>query len=105
MPTPLHHREGEFLKALGHPTRISVFELLSEREHTVREILAEVGVGASNLSHQLAALRRAGVVVYRREGSNLHYSLASPQVAELLSVARGILTTVLPVQAVCEGTP
>jgi DNA-binding transcriptional ArsR family regulator len=95
VPTPLHQLKGEFFKTLGHPTRIRVLELLSEREHSVSELLADVGVEASNLSHQLAALRRAGLVVCRREGSTVYYSLVSPQVAELLAVARRILTTVL----------
>ena len=95
MPTPLHQLKGEFFRTLGHPTRIRVLELLSEREHSVGEMLAEVGVEASNLSHQLAALRRAGLVVCRRDGSTVYYSLVSSQVAELLAVARRILTTVL----------
>lgn len=99
MPTPLHQLKGEFFKTLGHPTRVRVLELLSEREHTVGEMLTAVGLEASNLSHQLAALRRAGIVVCRREGSVVYYSLVSPQVAELLAVARTILTTVLSGQA------
>jgi DNA-binding transcriptional ArsR family regulator len=40
-------------------------------------------------------LRRAGLVITRKEGSNVYYSLTSPQVAELLAVARSILTGVL----------
>ena len=99
MPTPLHQLKGEFFKTLGHPTRVRVLELLSEREHTVGEMLTAVGLEASNLSHQLAALRRAGIVVCRREGAVVYYSLVSPQVAELLAVARTILTTVLSGQA------
>jgi DNA-binding transcriptional ArsR family regulator len=95
VPTPLHQLKAEFFKTLGHPTRIRILELLSEREHSVAEMLADVGIEASNLSHQLAALRRAGLVVCRREASTVYYSLVSPQVAELLAVARRILTTVL----------
>ena len=95
MTTPLHQLKAEFFKTLGHPMRIRVLELLSERDHSVAEMLAETGVEASNLSQQLAVLRRSGLVSARREASTVSYSLSSPQVAELLAVARGILTTLL----------
>jgi len=76
-----------------------VLELLSERERAVGEMLPEVGVEATSLSQQLAVLRRAGLVTARREGSAVYYALTSPQVAELLAVARRILTEVLSGQA------
>jgi ArsR family transcriptional regulator len=95
MATPLHQLKAEFFKTLGHPTRIRVLELLSERECWVGEMLPELGVEASNLSQQLAVLRRSGLVAARREGSTVYYSLTSPQVAELLEVARHILTRML----------
>ncbi|GEB58185.1 transcriptional regulator [Streptomyces gardneri] len=93
--TPLYQLKAEFFKTLGHPVRIRVLELLSEREHAVAEMLPEVGVEAASLSQQLAVLRKANLVVTRREGSNVHYSLTHPQIAELLRVARGILSGVL----------
>ena len=96
---PLYQLKAEFFKTLGHPARIRVLELLSEREHAVAEMLPEVGVEAANLSQHLAVLRRAGLVATRREGSSVVYSLTSPQVAELLRVARQILTGVLTGQA------
>ena len=99
MSTPLYQLKAEFFKTLGHPARIRVLELLSEREHAVAEMLPEVGVEAANLSQHLAVLRRAGLVATRREGSSVVYSLTSPQVAELLRVARQILTGVLTGQA------
>lgn len=92
---PLYQAKAEFFRTLGHPARIRVLELLSEREHAVAELLPEVGVEATNLSQHLAVLRRAGLVVTRKEGSTVHYSLTSPHVAQLLAVARQILTGVL----------
>ncbi|MDQ0958170.1 DNA-binding transcriptional ArsR family regulator [Streptomyces sp. B4I13] len=99
MSTPLYQLKAEFFKTLGHPVRIRVLELLSEREHAVAEMLPEVGVEPAHLSQQLAVLRRANLVVTRREGSTVYYSLTSPQVAELLRVARTILSGVLAGQA------
>ncbi len=95
MSRPLYQVKAEFFKTLGHPVRIRVLELLSQREHAVAEMLAEVEVEPANLSQQLAVLRRAGLVSTRKEGSNVYYSLTSPLFAELLAVARKILTGVL----------
>lgn len=95
MSKPLYALKAEFFKTLGHPVRIRVLELLSEREHAVAEMLPEMGIEPSNLSQQLAVLRRAGLVTTRKEGSTVYYSLTSPHVAELLAVARKILSGVL----------
>ncbi|PZG96288.1 transcriptional regulator [Streptomyces sp. NTH33] len=99
MTTPLYQLKAEFFKTLGHPARIRVLELLSEREHAVAEMLPEVGIEPAALSQQLAVLRRAGLVVSRKQGSTVHYSLTDPHVAELLRVARTILSGVLAGQA------
>lgn len=96
---PLYQLKAEFFKTLGHPARIRVLELLSEREYAVSEMLPEVGIESAHLSQQLAVLRRANLVVSRKEGSTVFYSLTSPHVAELLAVARRILTGVLSEQA------
>ncbi|HEY3258674.1 MAG TPA: metalloregulator ArsR/SmtB family transcription factor [Pseudonocardiaceae bacterium] len=95
MSRPLYQLKADFFKTLGHPARIRVLELLSVREHAVAELLPEVGIEAAHLSQQLAVLRRAGLVLTRKEGSTVYYSLTSPHIAELLAVARAILTGVL----------
>jgi DNA-binding transcriptional ArsR family regulator len=96
---PLYQLKAEFFKTLGHPARIRVLELLSDREHAVAEMLPQVGIEAAHLSQQLAVLRRANLVTSRKEGPTVYYSLTSPHVAELLAVARLILTGVLSGQA------
>ncbi len=96
---PLYQAKAELFKTLGHPTRIRVLELLSHGERPVAEMLAAIGVEATNLSQQLALLRRGGLVTSRKEGSTVVYALASPPVAELLAVARRILSEVLSGQA------
>ncbi|MER7674219.1 metalloregulator ArsR/SmtB family transcription factor [Kitasatospora sp. NPDC096128] len=99
MGAPLYQLKAEFFKTLGHPARIRVLELLSERECAVAEMLPEVGIEASHLSQQLAVLRRSNLVIARREGSTVYYRLTSPEVAELLRVARTILSGVISDQA------
>jgi DNA-binding transcriptional ArsR family regulator len=96
---PLYQAKAEFFKTLSHPVRIRVLELLAERDHAVAELLPQVGIEAAHLSQQLAVLRRMNLVVARREGSTVCYSLVSPRVAELLTVARRILSEVLASQA------
>lgn len=95
MATPLYMKKAEFFKTLGHPARIRVLELLSEGERSVGELLPEVGLEASHLSQQLGVMRRFGLVSTRKQGSAVYYALVSGDIAELLGVARKILTGVL----------
>ena len=95
MSRPLYQLKAEFFKTLGQPVRIRVLELLSIREHAVSELLATIEIEPANLSQQLAVLRRAGLVRTRKEGSAVHYSVTSPEVSQLMAVARSILTGVL----------
>jgi ArsR family transcriptional regulator len=95
VPVPLYQAKAEFFRMLGHPVRIRVLELLQDGPKAVRDLLAEIDVEASNLSAQLAVLRRSGIVTATREGSTVVYALAGGDVAELLRAARRILTELL----------
>jgi DNA-binding transcriptional ArsR family regulator len=100
VPVPLYQAKAEFFRTLGHPARIRVLELLSERDHAVVELLDAIDIEASNLSQQLAVLRRAGLVVQRREGHAAVYSIAVPEVRDLLLAARRILRGMIEDQQV-----
>lgn len=78
-------------KALGHPARVRILEVLVTGEHSVGELQPEVGLEASHLSQQLAVLRRAGLVATRKEGSTVIYTIRSPRVAQLLAAAKRLL--------------
>ena len=93
MPVPLYRSKAEFFKALGHPARIRLLELLSERDRAVHELRDAIEIEASSLSHQLAVLRQQGLVTQRREAGEVIYSLALPEVRDLLSAARSILVS------------
>lgn len=93
MPVPLYQAKAEFFRTLGHPARIRVLELLAECDRPVHELRGAIDVEASNLSQQLAVLRLAGLVTQRREAGEVIYSLALPEVRDLLAAARHILTT------------
>lgn len=83
---------AEFFRTLGHPARVRVLELLAEREHAVHELLEEIAIEPSNLSQQLAVLRRADLVASRREGGEVIYAIAAPGLRDLLASARRVLT-------------
>jgi len=95
MPVPLYQAKAELFRTLGHPVRIRVLELLQDGPKPVRDLLTEIDVEASNLSQQLAVLRRAGIVESTRAGSLVMYALSTPDVKDLLAAGRRILSTVL----------
>ena len=95
MTRPLYEAKAEFFRTLGHPVRIRVLELLSEREHAVHELLADIKVEPSNLSHQLAVLRRTGLIVQERRDGQVFYTIAAPEIRELLLSARSVLLDVV----------
>jgi len=95
VPIPLYQAKADFFRTLGHPARIRVLELLSERDHAVHELLDAIEIEQSNLSQQLAVLRRAGLVEQRRVGATVVYAISVPEVRDLLLAARTILAAVL----------
>ena len=72
MPVPLYQAKAELFRTLGHPVRIRVLELLSERDHAVHELLTAIELEPSSLSQQLAVLRRTGLVRQHREIGRAH---------------------------------
>jgi ArsR family transcriptional regulator, arsenate/arsenite/antimonite-responsive transcriptional repressor len=91
----LYQAKAEFFRTLGHPVRIRVLELLQDGPLPVRDLLARIDIEASNLSQQLAVLRRAGIVTATREGSTVVYALSSEDVVKLLKAARQILADMI----------
>lgn len=98
MGVPLYQAKAEFFRTLGHPARIRILELLSERDHAVHELLEQIDIEPSNLSQQLAVLRRSGLVVSHRHGNEVVYSVSVPEVRDLLLAARRILSGLIEVQ-------
>jgi DNA-binding transcriptional ArsR family regulator len=95
MSEPLYKLKAEFFKTLGHPARVRILELLVESDRSVSELQPDVGLEFSHLSQQLGVLRRAGIVTATKRGNSVIYSMASPDMSELLAVARKVLTGLL----------
>jgi rhodanese-related sulfurtransferase/DNA-binding transcriptional ArsR family regulator len=77
-------------KAMASGRRAEIVELLSQGERTVDEIAAAIDQTVANTSHHLRTLARAGLVRTRREGTWVHYSLASGDVAAMWSAIRRV---------------
>ncbi len=88
---PISEAKADLFKALAHPARVRVLEVLADGERADGEIQALVGIEASNLSQQLAVLRRAGIVTTHKQGSTVIYALRDPATVELLAVAKRVL--------------
>lgn len=86
----LQQFKADFFKALAHPLRIRILELLSEGDKSVNELQSLIGSEGSAVSQQLAILRSKNVVYGTKYGNKVMYSLQDPMIIELLSVARQI---------------
>jgi rhodanese-related sulfurtransferase len=86
----LFERLAEVAKALGSGRRTEIVDLLAQGERSVEEVAVELDQSVANTSHHLRALARAGLVVTRRDGTRIHYRLASERVGELWAAMRDV---------------
>jgi DNA-binding transcriptional ArsR family regulator len=89
----------EFFKVLGEPNRLRIVGFLAQREYTVEQLAAALGVGVSTASHHLARLARAGLVSARSES---YYSLYSLQTGALSGMAKELLAQAQPARPASE---
>ncbi len=82
--------KAELFKALGHPVRIRILELLRSGERTVSDLQTQLQIEASSVSQQLAVLRSRQLVLSRKEGTSVFYRISDPLVFDLLDTARAI---------------
>ena len=87
--------KAAFFKALAHPVRIRILELLRHGGRTVQELQAALALDQAAVSQQLAVLRGKNVVEARKEGTAVRYAVRDPLVGDLLDVARRIFNNQL----------
>jgi len=80
--------KAELFQVLAHPTRIHIIETLRQGELSVGAILEQVQVEPTNLSQHLSILRSRELVVTRKEGNQVLYSLRDPLLIEVLDAMR-----------------
>jgi DNA-binding transcriptional ArsR family regulator len=93
-----YQKQAQLFRALSHPVRLRILDILSRQEACVCHLTAILGKRQPYVSQQLATLREAGLVTDRRDGTLIYYSLADEHLAELLDEGKTV------VQALVEGT-
>ena len=90
MPQQLADFKAEFFKALAHPIRIRILDCLRAGEKGVNELSEILKIEPANVSQQLAILRVRNIVIGRKSGSNVFYSVSDPALFRLLDIAKEI---------------
>lgn len=95
MQDSLRSFKAEFFKALSHPVRIQILELLRGGELSVTELQERLGIEASSVSQNLSVLRHKNIVGTRKAGNSVYYTVRDPEIFALLDVARRIFNNQL----------
>lgn len=82
---------ADLCQMLSNPTRLKILEELKDGEKTVSDLVTEVGVRQANLSQHLAELRKRNLVKNRRDGANVYYKVAYPEVVEACNLMREVV--------------
>lgn len=75
MDEMLYKIKADFLKVLAHPVRLMLIEELKSGEKSVGELVKRLGLGQSTISQHLIALRSAGILKSRQEGTTVYYDI------------------------------
>ena len=88
MTQELRRFKAEIFQALGHPTRIAIVEKLRSGEMSAGQLIEQLGLEQANASQHFAVLRSKQVVVNRKEGNQVFYSLRDPVLIEVLDIMK-----------------
>lgn len=88
MPDSLRRFKADIFQALAHPTRIAIIELLTEGELSAGELIEKLGMEQANVSQHLAVLRAKQLVVNRKSGNQVFYSVRDPIIIKVLELMR-----------------
>lgn len=79
------------LKAIAHPTRLSIIDLLDNNQKlTVTEIYTRLNADQSSISHHLSIMRDRGILGYERQGKHIYYFLKNSSYLSLLDFMSGL---------------
>lgn len=82
--------KAQFFRALAHPTRIRLLEILVRGRRSVQELQEALALDQPTVSQQLAVLRNQNIVATQKEGASVRYAVRDPLIGELLELARRI---------------
>ena len=78
--------EAEILKVMGHPIRLKIVAGLCTQECNVKHIWECLGLPQATVSQHLALLKNKGIIVGKREGVEVHYSVVHPLAKKIIAV-------------------
>ena len=84
-------RQVLICKAFANSTRLHILDLLGKRDWSAAEIQKKLGISKANLSQHAMVLRSAGIMVRRREGKRVYFSLAMPEVKQACQLIQHVL--------------
>jgi DNA-binding transcriptional ArsR family regulator len=88
MSDTLRRFKSEIFQALGHPTRIAIVETLRDGELSAGKLIERLDIEQANASQHLAILRSKHVVVNRKVGNQVFYSIRDPALIKVLDILR-----------------
>ncbi len=88
MNDPLRRFKADIFQALAHPTRIAILENLSRDELSAGALIERLGMEQANVSQHLAILRSKGLVLNRKSGNQVFYSMRDPIIVEVLELMK-----------------
>ncbi len=90
---------AQVCKALAHPVRLHILDLLRRGPTTPAEMAEQIGVSRTNISQHLAVMRHAGLVRAVREGTSLRYQVSDPRLLECCCALRDLVRAQLRASA------
>ncbi len=87
----LFEMHANLLKALSHPRRLEIVNLLRDQELCVSDIYEMLDLPQANISQHLMILRDEGILTTKRDGKQIFYSLTSPKIIEASDLLREVL--------------
>ena len=88
MQDALRQFKADFFQALAHPTRIAIVEQLRNGELSAGALIERLGIEQANASQHLALLRAKNILINRKAGNQVFYSVRDPLIIEVLDVMR-----------------
>ena len=88
---PLHAARAEIFKALGHPTRLAIVDMLADGERCVCEIDEQIDADMSTVSRHLSVLRNVGVLSSEKRGNQVFYRLECPCITTFYGCLEGVI--------------
>jgi len=92
IPEELYEAHAELCKIFTSPVRLKILDMLRDGEKSVAEIANQLHTTQPNASQHLALMRKAGIIVARREGNNTYYSLRNSKILKAFDTIREMLT-------------